>query len=386
MQYIDIFSGCGGLAYGLHSAGWNSLFAIEKSNDAFSTLKHNIFAKKDNNSWPEWLDVAPHDINELLKNNRTELKKLAGKIALVAGGPPCQGFSTAGKRQADDVRNQLVSSYIDFVSMVKPELIFFENVKGFTLKFDKNGNRVSYLDIAVSSLNKIGYNVHGQLIDFSEFGVPQKRKRFIMVGTKNTNINPDSFFKKLYENREAFLKSKGISQNISIFDAISDLHKENGTITCPDSSNFSSGVYSKTMNDFQRLMRGKKYKAGQVADSHRFPKHSSEVMRRFSSMICGVSDNMGTKKRNQYVLCANTPSPTLTTLPDDYIHYSEPRILTPREYARIQTFPDSFEFKGKYTTGGWRRKLETPRYTQIGNAIPPLFAEQAGIALAQLLK
>ena len=79
-------------------------------------------------------------------------------------------------------------------------------------------------------------------------------------------------------------------------------------------------------------------------------------------------------------------SPTLTTHPDDYIHYSEPRILTVREYARIQTFPDWYEIKKKYTTGGQMRKVEVPRYTQIGNAIPPLFAELAGLALKEILE
>ena len=79
-------------------------------------------------------------------------------------------------------------------------------------------------------------------------------------------------------------------------------------------------------------------------------------------------------------------SPTLTTHPDDYVHYCEPRILTVREYARIQTFPDWFEFKGKYTTGGKLRKVEVPRYTQIGNAIPPLFGELAGMVIKEMLK
>ena len=80
------------------------------------------------------------------------------------------------------------------------------------------------------------------------------------------------------------------------------------------------------------------------------------------------------------------PTPTLTTLPDDYIHYSEPRILTVREYARIQSFPDDYVFCGKYTTGGKRRVLEVPRYSQIGNAIPPLFGELAGKALMEMCR
>ena len=91
------------------------------------------------------------------------------------------------------------------------------------------------------------------------------------------------------------------------------------------------------------------------------------------------------RKSSTKLLLAEEPTPTLTTLPDDYIHYCEPRILTVREYARIQSFPDDYEFKGKYTTGGKRRVKEVPRYTQIGNAVPPLFAELAGLALKEFL-
>ena len=91
------------------------------------------------------------------------------------------------------------------------------------------------------------------------------------------------------------------------------------------------------------------------------------------------------KKSSTKILEANKPTPTITTLPDDYIHYCEPRIMTVREYARIQSFPDTYQFKGKYTTGGKRRTQEVPRYSQIGNAIPPLFGEQAGLVLKQLI-
>ena len=85
------------------------------------------------------------------------------------------------------------------------------------------------------------------------------------------------------------------------------------------------------------------------------------------------------------VLDANGQAPTITSIPDELVHYEEPRILTVREHARIQSFPDWYEFKGKYTSGGKRRKMEVPRYTQVGNAVPPLFAEQIGIALMEVL-
>ena len=98
-------------------------------------------------------------------------------------------------------------------------------------------------------------------------------------------------------------------------------------------------------------------------------------------------DNMleGLKRRGVTLLDPDSTSPTVTSHPDDFVHYCEPRILTVREMARLQSFPDWYEFKGKYTSGGKRRKMEVPRYTQVGNAVPPLFAEQIGIALMEVL-
>ena len=125
-------------------------------------------------------------------------------------------------------------------------------------------------------------------------------------------------------------------------------------------------------------------------DSHRFARHNADIQRRFSIAIeehlnsKQYRTRFNLKKCSTKCLDASLPTPTLTTLPDDYIHYSEPRILTVREYARIQSFPDDFTFLGKYTTGGKRRTQEVPRYSQIGNAIPPLFGEIAGKILMEM--
>ena len=134
-KYIDLFSGCGGLSLGLHNSNWKGVFAIEKNDDAFKTLEYNLIKKKKHFDWPEWLPQNAHDINEVLNNYELELKKLRGQINLVAGGPPCQGFSMAGRRNESDERNDLINSYIKFVELVQPNLIFFENVKGFTMEF-----------------------------------------------------------------------------------------------------------------------------------------------------------------------------------------------------------------------------------------------------------
>ena len=130
-------------------------------------------------------------------------------------------------------------------------------------------------------------------------------------------------------------------------------------------------------------------------DSMRLANHTEAVKARFALILkqCrrGVNlseadrDRFGISKHRTLPMDPDQPAPTLTTLPDDVLHYSEPRILTVREYARLQSFPDWYEFKGKYTTGGDRRKKDCPRYTQVGNAVPPLLASGIGHALMTIM-
>lgn len=394
-QYVDLFSGCGGMSLGLQKSGWKGLFAIEKNHEAFFTLKHNLIDKYSHFDWPNWLAKKNHDIDTVISQHASELKSLRGTIDLVAGGPPCQGFSMAGRRNEKDNRNKLIDSYINFVDLVQPKILFFENVKGFTIGFKKNNKRgEAYSEYVWKKLEKLGYDVYGKIVNFSEYGVPQRRQRFILVATKNGKA--EDFFNSIARNRSAFFKSKKITDKTSLSDAISDLLRANGTKESPDTKNFQAGIYSKHPTPYQKLMRQKIPLANKVADSHRFAKHRDATVERFQYILdnsianLNIADSIrekyNLKKHTIVPLCEKSRAPTLTTLPDDYIHYCEPRILTVREYARIQSFPDSYEFKGKYTTGGRRRKFEVPRYTQIGNAIPPLFSEQVGLALKGMLQ
>ncbi|MEZ5198362.1 MAG: DNA cytosine methyltransferase [Bacteroidales bacterium] len=231
--YIDLFAGCGGLSLGLYYTGlWHGVFAIEKSPDAFETLSHNLIKNVKHFDWPNWLPQTNHDINEIIEKYPGQLKALRGKIDMVAGGPPCQGFSTAGRRIESDSRNKLIESYIKFIRLVQPKIIFFENVKGFTQKFDKNKikGRI-YSDYVKNALrrgskrlNALGYKVEGKLIDFSDFGIPQKRTRFILVGIREDiaqKHNPDDFFKEIRKNRQDFLVNKNIGLTNTLEDAIS---------------------------------------------------------------------------------------------------------------------------------------------------------------------
>lgn len=405
LTYIDLFAGCGGLSLGLYNSGlWKGLFAIEKSKDAFETLEHNLIKNNNHFDWPEdWLTKKNHDINELIKNHSNNLKSLRGKITMVAGGPPCQGFSTAGKRVENDSRNRLIVSYIKFIRLVQPEIIFFENVRGFTQQFDKNKVRgrvySEYVKKELMKSSKVndfsGYEVCGDLVDFSKFGVPQKRTRFILVGIRKDIVNrqnPKIFFSQILKNRENFLINKGIGLTNTLEDAISDLLKKDEVVS-PDTKSFKSALYNKPQSAYQKLLKGDVMQ--KIPDSHRFARHSSKTVEKFEYILQNAKKNktlsneikekFNLKKRTIIPLAGDTPTATITTLPDDYIHYCEPRIFTVREYARIQSFNDWYEFKGKYTTGGKRRTQEVPRYSQIGNAIPPLFGEQSGLVLKELI-
>ena len=395
---IDLFAGCGGLSLGLYQAGWNGLFAIEKNDFAFATLKANLIDNKKHFEWPKWLPQTPHDINEVLNNYESELLALRGHVDLVAGGPPCQGFSMAGKRVEDDVRNQLVFSYIKFIDLVRPRVILFENVKGFTFAFDKNKTVKAepYSVKVIKKLQELGYNVKPHIIDFSKYGVPQRRNRFILVGVQEGYGSPELFEPLLETIKSTFLEEKGLSEHTSLEEAISDLLRSNGEAPTPDRKGFVSGKYGIAKSNYQKLMRGDYDETHVLPDSHSFAKHTSEKIACFRSLLKrypvrgkridgNARKEWDIKQRGITVLDPNAISPTITGHPDDYLHYCEPRIMTVRECARIQSFPDWYEIKKKYTTGGKMRKIEVPRYTQIGNAIPPLFAELAGIVLKQLL-
>ena len=382
---------------GLYQSGWKGVFAIEKNPCAFETLRFNLIDGKKHFAWPKWLPKEPLDILEVNQKYEKELKGLRGSIDLVAGGPPCQGFSMAGKRVKDDIRNQLVFAYIDFISMVRPRLILFENVKGFTYPFGKKEDEkaVPYSVVVVNRLREMGYDVCPQVIDFSEFGVPQRRKRFILVGVlQGEEGTSRRFMEKLYANREAFLKKKGLGLNTTIKEAISDLLRQNGEVDTPDRRGFKSGLYGEEGSVYQHYMR--EGIEGSLPNSHSFAKHTVEKRALYERLLNEYPEKgkridgkarkpWGIKQRGLFILDGGAIAPTITNMPDDYLHYQEPRILTVRECARIQSFPDWYEFKSKYTTGGDMRKKEVPRYSQVGNAIPPLFAEQAGVVLKEML-
>lgn len=399
-SFIDLFAGCGGLSLGLKKAGWNGLFAVEKSVDAFKTLKHNLIDKNVVSSfiWPEWLPCKEMTTSDLIENYSANLKKLKGKVDLIAGGPPCQGFSFAGRRNPNDPRNRLTEEYIQIVELIKPKFLLLENVKGFKAAFKQNGSEKVYAEVVQEKLDKIGYKVFSQMCSASTFGVPQPRARFIMIAIRKDLKAKELPFSLLEKFLPEYRKSKGLHKqnDTSVKEAISDLEMAGSKIIpSVDTNGFDQIQYIKRkLTAYQKLMR--ENCNNNSPNSLRLARHNPETLKKFAIILKDYPKGkslkkeelikLGTKKQCFTPLHPNMLSRTITTLPDDLLHYSEPRILTVRENARIQSFPDWFEFQGKYTTGGARRKDECPRYSQVGNAVPPLMAEALGCIIKNIGK
>lgn len=408
--FIDLFAGCGGLSLGLMSAGWRGLFAVEQDSLAFETLKHNLVEGHPHcpyaYAWPSWLEKSPIEISHFIKQHRDELAALKGSVDLLAGGPPCQGFSLAGRRKSNDPRNELFKHYVALVKVLAPRFLLLENVKGISVAFRKpakgeeQGKRPAkpFSERIKKSLERTGYKVFTRLVHGTDVGVPQFRPRYIMLAIRADLLKEQPGFDPFEDferRRKNFLRSKGlpIDKPVTVKQAISDLEKrKKKIIECVDSPGFKQIEYKHPLSPYQRLLHGTLN--GTAPNSLRLARHGEEVTSRFKTILStcrkGVQlsatdrERFNLKKHCVVPLHPGKPSHTLTTLPDDFLHYSEPRILTVREYARLQSFPDWYDFKGKYTTGGDRRLRECPRYTQAGNAVPPFLAEFVGQLVSDL--
>jgi DNA (cytosine-5)-methyltransferase 1 len=413
-KFIDLFSGCGGLSLGLSSAGLEGQFAIERDSMAFETFSENFLSERivpvTKFAWPSWLQRRAWAIDDLLAAHRADLQRLDGSIDVLAGGPPCQGFSFAGKRQESDPRNQLFEKYADVVETIKPRALVLENVPGMGVahsKKEETGEKrvtatESYYDKLKRTLEELGYAVRGQVLDASRYGVPQKRSRLIVLGLRKDIAarlpgGIDRVFELLESKRIEHLRDLGLPERIWSGEAISDLRTdgaERQRCTDPLSRGpFEEAVYRGPETAYQRLMH--RHCSDKSMDSMRLARHGEKVRERFAAILneCARGGNMnqasrekyGLKKQRLHPMSSSEPAPTITTLPDDVVHYAEPRILTVRESARLQSFPDWFRFRGKFTTGGAQRTKECPRYTQVGNAVPPHLGRVIGLAITAAL-
>ncbi len=352
---VDLFSGCGGLSLGLTAAGFNIIYANEINKAAADTYRYNLIERMGHGTLL--------DVRDISKVPTDDIVSAAGgrKIHLVAGGPPCQGFSMAGRRDINDPRNRLFKELLRVVGEVDPPLFLMENVKGILSM--EGGNVIRTI---MEAFTDLGYDVKKEVLKASEFGVPQDRERVFIIGTKIGNgtlhPNPDS------------------TDPVTVSEAIGDL-------SFLDSGESSTEYRMSTFSDYQEQMRG----TNSVLHNHEAATHSDKIRKRFSMLSPGekgqeLPAEFRTKKMVLKRLDGSKPAPTVTTLPDDYIHYQKDRILTVREMARLQSFPDDFVFLGPRTTGGRRRRHEIPQYSQVGNAVPPLLARKVGEHLIKRLE
>lgn len=403
---IELFAGCGGLTLGMHRAGWDGLFAVERDPMAFETLEANLVDAKAPyrafKQWPNWMPRQSTDLVALLGDKEFcgHLRGLRGTVDLVAGGPPCQGFSVGGKRDGEDERNSLVYRMLDFVELVQPRAVLIENVEGMARRFvSKPGTAgTSVAEDAIAKLEDLGYIASYHLINSADFGVPQARKRVAIIGVLSAGMTRQALHDltalAIARSAKAVRVVHGLPENgfISVKDAIDDLAGSR-LVPSPDSPRFESGTYTAPKSAYAKLMR-QGVPDGAIPDSHRMSVHGEGVRTLYELAHRTQTPGRlskefllknGTKKDKKVLLDPAAVVATITTHPDEYIHYKHARNITVREMARLQSFPDLFTFHGRYTINGPRRRFDVARCSQVGNAVPPLMGEGLGRAAIDVL-
>ena len=406
--YIDFFSGCGGLSLGLGLAGWNGLLAVEKDPMAYSTFHHNLVDEKAPyrhfSQWPDWFPRTAHSIEDVLENEEIlkHFKELQDKVTLVAGGPPCQGFSVAGARNGNDPRNLLVFKQIEAMRILKPLFGMVENVGGFEKKFvcrPIDGMTMSIAEEAIHEMVEMGYNVGKVKLNAADYGVPQLRKRVIIFAISKAFAGELNVEKLLLDVLEEVAKKQLKELNlptdryVNVEEALSDL-AGNESVPDPEFPAYKTAKYLPVSSSYQKLMR-QEMGNETIPTCHRFNRHSAKsislYVKALETQPAGrlskefLYEN-GCHSNKRFVLDTSKPCSTLTTAPEELIHYKHPRVVTLREMARLQSFPDRFSFYGRYTLNGPARGIDVPRNAQIGNAIPPLVGRAMGLAIIRIME
>ena len=409
--FIDLFAGCGGLSLGLEQAGFVPVYVNEINNDALSTYLNN---RKEEFPYLEDPKFHSNDIKECMGDDffvalKRNLKKMHGssKVDLICGGPPCQGFSGIGLRRSYSVdkkhltSNHLFEDMARFIYKMQPKIFLFENVQGIlNSRWDKNGRKGEVFNQILKTFKGLeGYSVKYKLVYSRDYGVPQNRPRVLIIGIQENLIQD-------YHQGDDALEAGFLPCPLKsdpypdLKELLSDLVDENFKY-----GGKTTRYPSEPMNSWQKEMRtknGKIFGKGDPVTEQEYSKHSQKIQTKFQEIIDNsgrqISSEFKTKKFAQRWLPPEwknkKPHFTITSLPDDFIHFEQARTPTVRECARIQTFPDWYQFSGKRTTGGTRRAgnprvndnyREVPKYTQIGNAVPVKLAKEMGLHLKRYL-
>jgi DNA (cytosine-5)-methyltransferase 1 len=380
-SFIDLFSGCGGFSLGLRWAGFQEKAAIDFNPEAMSVFRCNF---------PEMTKVALEE--DLQKYQPSDLEQLIGtkEIDVIVGGPPCQGFSTvrqrdgsnSGDRIIDDDRRELYQHFLKFVKYFNPKMFVMENVLGIR---SATGGR--FFNRVQSEARELGYRVHGEIIRAWEYGVPQKRERQLIIGTQ---LDLPLFSVSLYMPPTHGEKSSNSEPIVTLWEAIGDLPKIKAGMGS-EVADYDLEKREKHLRKFSQryTIDVLEIEKSEKLTAHRARPHSKRDLRDFDRLLEGETSahaiargvqmefpyNKDTfkdryTKQHRKHLC----STIVAHLSKDglmFIHPTQNRSLTPREAARIQSFPDWFQFP----------VARTHQFRLIGNAVPPLVGKAVGLGI-----
>lgn len=329
--FIDLFAGCGGLSLGFEMAGFESLLAIDFWQDALDTYAYNRTGARTLCG-----DLSAIDPDEI------KSRYGIGEVDVIIGGPPCQGFSVAGKRIIEDERNKLYKSFVNFVRVMRPRAFVMENVPNI---LTMGGGMVK--EAILEDFAAIGYQVAVQVLNASDYGVPQNRRRAVFIGTVS--------------GKEISFPAPASAVKVTSAEALSDL---------PENSVPQGGEYPvPPMSEYQKWARN----GSKGIFNHEITVHTERTQEIIAMVPDGgnYKDLPASLQQTRKVHIAWTrlnsgkPSMTIDTGHRHHFHYKWNRIPTIRESARLQSFPDDFIFLGS----------KTSQSKQVGNAVPPLMAK-----------
>ena len=435
---VDLFCGAGGCSEGLIQAGFHILFSSDISEMVEVTYTHRheqLGLIQGKNTWFERSDIR--DLTgDTIRDRIMGLEMFQGKdmpeIDLMIGGPSCQGFSRAGRRDKSDPRNMLFGEYVRVISEIKPKYIVLENVEGFVdMQFMgyKGLTGIEYPDgsvtpdILTSELNEIGYDtLQPRILNASDYGVPQRRHRIIFIGYRRglpapsypePTRTPDNYV-SLQEAIGDLIMDPELREKVN--PVYTDYQKSSRAGRTPDINGNPISVEEPNNTEMSKMTavvkeRFELFKEGETGTylkkrvmeagidlsgyphliqlcATAFEMTEAEVVALFQEKRATPEqvDVLLTKKNIRQKWSSNQPSATVVTIADDYISPWEARTFSVREMARCQSFDDSFEFLGKRTTGGLKRRVEVPQYTQVGNAVPPLLARAVALEIKKVLE
>lgn len=371
-KFVDLFAGCGGLSVGLQQAGFTPWFVNEIVEQFCNTYKFNHNLSNEHYFVGDIADLNAHI---------DEYKEMLSDITLVCGGPPCQGFSMANRQRIlDDPRNALYKQYLIFLKTVRPKFFIMENVKGMMNKIDEiKQNFTEYLGDE--------YQFDYALLRAQDYGVPQNRERFIMIGNR-VGISPNKIFEEIYKHKRPSFVLKDALIGLPHLVA----KKEKGSKGVEDAeSGFTECDFTYIHNDFYKFINGDKEITKLYNHKNRYNNERDlEIYRRLpqgaNSLHESIADIMPYKRRNDifkdkyFKLDETQICKTITShMKFDcnmYIHPWDARGLSPREAARIQTFPDDYVITGSQNM--W--------YAQVGNAVPVKLAKAIGDGIMKFIK